>query len=139
MFDTRSAKTQQSWCMFTDDLRQLLSKHPNQQGQCQARATSAMPPPYRSQKCNYLSRSLQPYPDQRGWEEAHFVLCKPAEHLLYGSRATPWFARFLGSSVVEHSTVNRMAAGSNPARGASSIVRGCSWSFANIVTGFVTH
>jgi hypothetical protein len=28
------------------------------------------------------------------------------------------FALFLGSSAVEHSTVNRMVAGSNPARGA---------------------
>ena len=31
---------------------------------------------------------------------------------------TPWFRLFLGSSAVEHSTVNRMVAGSNPARGA---------------------
>jgi hypothetical protein len=29
------------------------------------------------------------------------------------------FALFLGSSAVEHSTVNRMVAGSNPARGAT--------------------
>jgi hypothetical protein len=29
------------------------------------------------------------------------------------------FASFLGSSAVEHSTVNRMVAGSNPARGAN--------------------
>jgi VIT1/CCC1 family predicted Fe2+/Mn2+ transporter len=31
------------------------------------------------------------------------------------------FRLFLGSSAVEHSTVNRMVAGSNPARGASQI------------------
>src|SRR5271154_29464 len=31
------------------------------------------------------------------------------------------FALFLGSSAVEHSTVNRMVAGSNPARGANEI------------------
>jgi hypothetical protein len=54
-------------------------------------------------------------------ERPHFVLCKRAGLLLYGSRAPPWFAVFLGSSVVEHSTVNRMAAGSNPARGAIQV------------------
>src|SRR5260370_22034418 len=35
------------------------------------------------------------------------------------SRTT--FRLFLGSSAVEHSTVNRMVAGSNPARGAKEI------------------
>jgi hypothetical protein len=30
------------------------------------------------------------------------------------------FRLFLGSSAVEHSTVNRMVAGSNPARGAKT-------------------
>lgn len=55
--------------------------------------------------------------------EAYFVLCKAVGLLLYGSRATPLFATFLGSSVVEHSTVNRMAAGSNPARGANQVRR----------------
>src|SRR6185437_1205634 len=38
--------------------------------------------------------------------------------LLYAARREPGFALFLGSSAVEHSTVNRMVAGSNPARGA---------------------
>ena len=33
-------------------------------------------------------------------------------------RRANWFRLFLGSSAVEHSTVNRMVAGSNPARGA---------------------
>jgi hypothetical protein len=39
--------------------------------------------------------------------------------LLYAARRNPaGFRLFLGSSAVEHSTVNRMVAGSNPARGA---------------------
>jgi len=47
------------------------------------------------------------------------VLCKP-ERLCYTLPARePLFRLFLGSSAVEHSTVNRMVAGSNPARGAS--------------------
>jgi hypothetical protein len=46
------------------------------------------------------------------------VLCKP-ERLCYTLPARePLFRLFLGSSAVEHSTVNRMVAGSNPARGA---------------------
>jgi hypothetical protein len=48
------------------------------------------------------------------------VLCKP-ERLCYTLPARePLFRLFLGSSAVEHSTVNRMVAGSNPARGAKS-------------------
>jgi hypothetical protein len=40
--------------------------------------------------------------------------------LLYAARCEPLgFRLFLGSSAVEHSTVNRMVAGSNPARGAN--------------------
>jgi hypothetical protein len=40
--------------------------------------------------------------------------------LLYAARRDPHGVRlFLGSSAVEHSTVNRMVAGSNPARGAT--------------------
>ena len=40
--------------------------------------------------------------------------------LLYAARARELLFRlFLGSSAVEHSTVNRMVAGSNPARGAN--------------------
>ena len=38
------------------------------------------------------------------------------------------FALFLGSSAVEHSTVNRMVAGSNPARGAKQFSR-LAWNF----------
>ena len=46
------------------------------------------------------------------------VLCKP-ERLCYTLPARELLFRlFLGSSAVEHSTVNRMVAGSNPARGA---------------------
>ena len=48
----------------------------------------------------------------------HLVLCKP-ERLCYTLPARErLFRLFLGSSAVEHSTVNRMVAGSNPARGA---------------------
>src|SRR5262245_26299933 len=38
--------------------------------------------------------------------------------LLYAPRSRTFVLLFLGSSAVEHSTVNRMVAGSNPARGA---------------------
>src|SRR6266404_3693130 len=45
------------------------------------------------------------------------------------------FRLFLGSSAVEHSTVNRMVAGSNPARGASNfqMLQDCSARFAQAV------
>jgi hypothetical protein len=47
-----------------------------------------------------------------------FLLCKP-DRLCYTLPAREHLRRlFLGSSAVEHSTVNRMVAGSNPARGA---------------------
>src|SRR5689334_19587213 len=39
--------------------------------------------------------------------------------LLYAARLRTLRRPFLGSSAVEHSTVNRMVAGSNPARGAT--------------------
>src|SRR3954452_17894386 len=42
--------------------------------------------------------------------------------LLYAGAREHDFHLFLGSSAVEHSTVNRMVAGSNPARGASGLV-----------------
>ncbi len=52
---------------------------------------------------------------------AHFVLCK-RRRLCYTLPACEHrFRLFLGSSAVEHSTVNRMVAGSNPARGASHL------------------
>src|SRR6266852_7345658 len=49
---------------------------------------------------------------------AYFVLCK-ARGLCYTLPVANRFRLFLGSSAVEHSTVNRMVAGSNPARGAN--------------------
>jgi hypothetical protein len=53
-------------------------------------------------------------------EVSHFVLCKGRKALLYAARGERLFRLFLGSSAVEHSTVNRMVAGSNPARGAKT-------------------
>jgi hypothetical protein len=49
---------------------------------------------------------------------AHFPLCKPWRLCYTQPVREDCFAPFLGSSAVEHSTVNRMVAGSNPARGA---------------------
>ena len=43
------------------------------------------------------------------------------EALLYAAAREASLRLFLGSSAVEHSTVNRMVAGSNPARGANQI------------------
>ena len=56
----------------------------------------------------------------RAAETAYFVLCKPWRLCYTQPVANPRFRSFLGSSAVEHSTVNRMVAGSNPARGATS-------------------
>ena len=59
-------------------------------------------------------------PASRQRAAGDLVLCKP-ERLCYTLPARePLFRLFLGSSAVEHSTVNRMVAGSNPARGASN-------------------
>jgi hypothetical protein len=58
------------------------------------------------------------------WRACRHGLFRPlqgSEALLYAARCGPCFALFLGSSAVEHSTVNRMVAGSNPARGASQL------------------
>ena len=49
----------------------------------------------------------------------YLVLCKPRRLCYTLRRANTQLRLFLGSSAVEHSTVNRMVAGSNPARGAS--------------------
>jgi hypothetical protein len=49
---------------------------------------------------------------------SEFVLCKRKRLCYTQPRANDEFALFLGSSAVEHPTVNRMVAGSNPARGA---------------------
>jgi hypothetical protein len=43
------------------------------------------------------------------------------EALLYAPPSEQMLRLFLGSSAVEHSTVNRMVPGSNPGRGASKI------------------
>jgi hypothetical protein len=51
-------------------------------------------------------------------KDGEFVLCKRNRLCYTQPRANDWFALFLGSSAVEHPTVNRMVAGSNPARGA---------------------
>ena len=48
---------------------------------------------------------------------ADFALCK-RRRLCYTLPLANMCRTFLGSSAVEHSTVNRMVAGSNPARGA---------------------
>jgi hypothetical protein len=50
-----------------------------------------------------------------------FGALQALEALLYAAPSEQLFRLFLGSSAVEHSTVNRMVAGSNPARGASKI------------------
>jgi hypothetical protein len=53
-----------------------------------------------------------------GWRRnGPFGPLQRSEALLYAARRDT-FRLFLGSSAVEHSTVNRMVAGSNPARGA---------------------
>src|SRR5690242_16216459 len=63
-------------------------------------------------------KSATPLPLVEVLRIAHFLLCK-RRGLCY--RLPPCegcFRLFPGSSAVEHSTVNRMVAGSNPARGA---------------------
>jgi hypothetical protein len=45
------------------------------------------------------------------------------EALLYAPGSRTRFRLILGSSAVEHPTVNRMVAGSNPARGAKALLR----------------
>src|SRR5436305_15220199 len=56
--------------------------------------------------------------DRRHRKTWTFRPLQAREALLYGRVANPRARSFLGSSVVEHSTVNRMVADSNPARGA---------------------
>ena len=51
----------------------------------------------------------------------YLVLCKPGRLCYTLPAREHLFRLFLGSSAVEHSTVNRMVAGSNPARGAIEI------------------
>src|SRR5712672_3772784 len=56
----------------------------------------------------------------RRWKAA-FGPLQRVEALLYAPPFANHVRLFLGSSAVEHSTVNRMVAGSNPARGANQI------------------
>jgi hypothetical protein len=58
---------------------------------------------------------------QRVGEHGILVLCK-LRRLCYTLPVANRFRLFLGSSAVEHSTVNRMVAGSNPARGATTSI-----------------
>jgi hypothetical protein len=53
--------------------------------------------------------------------QAGFSSMQEKAALLYAARLRTLCRLFLGSSAVEHSTVNRMVAGSNPARGAKQI------------------
>src|SRR5438046_8634012 len=62
-------------------------------------------------------------PRRRGFEASHLVLCKPGRLCYTLPAREHLFRLFLGSSAVEHSTVNRMVAGSNPARGAICITK----------------
>jgi hypothetical protein len=52
---------------------------------------------------------------------AIWSFASPGGFVIRSRLANDRFALFLGSSAVEHSTVNRMVAGSNPARGANHI------------------
>jgi hypothetical protein len=49
-----------------------------------------------------------------------FPALQASEALLYAARCEDCFALFPGSSVVEQPAVNRLVAGSNPARGANA-------------------
>ena len=67
----------------------------------------------------YGAKGIQP-----AWMTPQAGLFRPLqgrEALLYAAASEPLVRLFLGSSAVEHSTVNRMVAGSNPARGANQI------------------
>src|SRR5471030_1254990 len=78
-------------------------------------------PPDRNGTCRTAIRGDTELFRPRGAPRRHspFRPLQGSEALLYAARREPCFALFLGSSAVEHSTVNRMVAGSNPARGAS--------------------
>ena len=66
-------------------------------------------------------------------ESCGLVLCK-RKRLCYTLAAREYLCRsFLGSSAVEHPTVNRMVAGSNPARGARGFFRHRSRRFAPLL------
>jgi hypothetical protein len=63
----------------------------------------------------------QPQIRRRTAKGSLFRPLQALEALLYAPPCEQRFRLILGSSAVEHSTVNRMVAGSNPARGASQI------------------
>gem|GEM_PF-4289112 len=129
MFDTRSAKTQhgarsargvnlRSSPGANADPAQSLSIVASA---CARVFAGRIKGPARRWLCREVRR-LSPVPSSRCPEKPFdFVLCKP-RRLCYTLRvANAQFGTFLGSSAVEHSTVNRMVAGSNPARGATGL------------------
>src|SRR4051794_13268911 len=68
--------------------------------------------------CNPLQNSPFTLPDDTGPRLAIWSFASPKGFVIR-CRSRTIVRLFLGSSAVEHSTVNRMVAGSNPARGAS--------------------
>ena len=91
----------------------------------------------RSRRCNRAPRRCPgqvaagawiSVPDRAEHESHIFVLCKCRTLCYTLPHWRPLLRRmFLGSSAVEHSTVNRMVAGSNPARGASATFNTVRW------------
>jgi hypothetical protein len=77
------------------------------------RAARGKDPANRCRAVDFLSRHVQASGRRIGPLQAR-------KALLYAPRSRTFVRLFLGSSAVEHSTVNRMVAGSNPARGAKS-------------------
>src|ERR1700745_1599468 len=76
---------------------------------------------FRTLRCNDRLFPPSDFPSRKH-PKGSFRPLQAGGALLYGSRAWPPAMRqFLGSQAIEHSTVNRMVAGSNPARGASKI------------------
>jgi hypothetical protein len=65
---------------------------------------------------NYFRPSIDATENPAIW-----CFASPGGFVIRSGLANDRFALFLGSSAVEHSTVNRMVAGSNPARGANTI------------------
>jgi hypothetical protein len=68
-------------------------------------------------------RKQFPCPLDAGCERDIWSFASPGGFVIRSPRAKDGFRLFLGSSAVEHSTVNRMVAGSNPARGARRDIR----------------
>ena len=94
---------------------------------CQSRVTGSLDTRQSWRELATLaSRQTKPPVSSRARDtrpgKGHFVLCN-ARWLCYTLPRADTVRLFLGSSAVEHSTVNRMVAGSNPARGATKIKR----------------